>query len=212
MSTSPTTVLEAVNTMLTSIGEAPVNSLTSGLEDAELAESILLNVNREVQSRGWIFNTDLEYLLYPVADGTVYLPNNVIRVDTSDKTRSSKKDIIERGRKMYDRKNNTFDLNEYSTNGLKVDVVVLVEFVDLPEPARRYIAIRSARIFQDRVLSSRELHGFQEVDEMQALTELKDYEGEQTDYNIFDSYDVYRVVDRSVATYTVNPENSRLNY
>ncbi|MAK30446.1 MAG: hypothetical protein CL490_08090, partial [Acinetobacter sp.] len=30
--------------MLTSIGEAPVNSLTSGLEDAELAESILLNV------------------------------------------------------------------------------------------------------------------------------------------------------------------------
>ena len=45
MSTSPTTVLEAVNTMLTSIGEAPVNSLTSGLEDAELAESILDECN-----------------------------------------------------------------------------------------------------------------------------------------------------------------------
>lgn len=200
MSTSPTTVLEAVNTMLTSIGEAPVNSLTSGLEDAELAESILLNVNREVQSRGWIFNTDLEYLLYPVADGTIYLPNNVIRIDTTDRVRSSKKEIIERGRKMYDRKNNTFNLTEYATGGLKVDVVILVSFVDLPEPARRYIAIRSARIFQDRVLSSRELHGFQEVDEQQALTELKDYEGEQTDYNIFDSYDVYRVVDRDIAT------------
>ena len=200
MSTSPTTVLEAVNTMLTSIGEAPVNSLTSGLEDAELAESILLNVNREVQSRGWIFNTDLEYLLYPVADGTIYLPDNVIRIDTTDRVRSSKKEIIERGRKMYDRKNNTFNLTEYATGGLKVDVVILVAFTDLPEPARRYIAIRSARIFQDRVLSSRELHGFQEVDEMQALTELKDYEGEQTDYNIFDSYDVYRVVDRDIAT------------
>ena len=44
MATSPTTVLEAVNTMLSSIGEAPVNSLASGFEDAELAESIINNV------------------------------------------------------------------------------------------------------------------------------------------------------------------------
>ena len=35
MATSPTTVLEAVNTMLSSIGEAPVNSLASGFEDAD---------------------------------------------------------------------------------------------------------------------------------------------------------------------------------
>lgn len=61
MATSPTTVLEAVNTMLSSIGEAPVNSLASGFEDAELAESIINNVNREVQSKGFVFNTDLEY-------------------------------------------------------------------------------------------------------------------------------------------------------
>ena len=108
MATSPTTVLEAVNTMLSSIGEAPVNSLASGFEDAELAESIINNVNREVQSKGFVFNTDLEYTLFPGSDGTVHLPANILRVDTTKLVRSSEEDIVERGRKLYDRKNNTF--------------------------------------------------------------------------------------------------------
>ena len=47
--TTPTTKLEAVNTMLSTIGEAPVNNLSSGLVDAETAETILNNVSRSVQ-------------------------------------------------------------------------------------------------------------------------------------------------------------------
>ena len=67
----PTTKLEAVNVMLTSIGEAPVNSLISGLEDAELAETILESVNKETQSKGWIFNTDLKVTLGLNADNEI---------------------------------------------------------------------------------------------------------------------------------------------
>ena len=44
-----TTQLDAVNTMLSAIGEAPVNSLSSGLVEAEIAETILNTVDREVQ-------------------------------------------------------------------------------------------------------------------------------------------------------------------
>ena len=47
--TTPTTELEAVNIMLSTIGEAPVNNLDSGLVDAETAETILKNVSRDVQ-------------------------------------------------------------------------------------------------------------------------------------------------------------------
>jgi hypothetical protein len=56
---STTTKLDAVNTILIGIGEAPVNTLGSGLQEAEIAEVVLDNINREVQSKGWTFNTDL---------------------------------------------------------------------------------------------------------------------------------------------------------
>jgi len=48
-----TSKLDAVNTMLSSIGEAPVSSLSSGLIEAEIAETILDTIDREVQSMGW---------------------------------------------------------------------------------------------------------------------------------------------------------------
>ena len=168
----PTTKLEAVNVMLTSIGEAPVNSLISGLEDAELAETILESVNKETQSKGWIFNTDLKVTLGLNADNEIVLPTNYLRVDTRPTLRSSSKDIVERGRKLYDRIANSYVF----TSGVQVDAVILLDFTDIPEVARRYITIRSARIFQDRVLSSTNIHGFQLVDEQQAYIELQDYQ------------------------------------
>jgi hypothetical protein len=59
MSLAPTTELEAVNTMLNTIGEAPVNTLVNMTSvDASSALSILNSVNREVQSQGWFFNTE----------------------------------------------------------------------------------------------------------------------------------------------------------
>tara|TARA_R100001594_G_scaffold51565_4_gene84988 strand:- start:83 stop:715 length:633 start_codon:yes stop_codon:yes gene_type:complete len=190
----PTTKLEAVNVMLTSIGEAPVNSLISGLEDAELAETILESVNKETQSKGWIFNTDLKLSLSPNTDNQIVLPDNYLRVDTRDTLRSSKKDIVERGRKLYDRIGNSFTF----TDAVTVDVVILLDFTDIPEVARRYITIRSARIFQDRVLSSTNIHGFQLQDEQQAYIELQDYHAETADFNIFDNYDTFAPLDRNI--------------
>ena len=190
----PTTKLEAVNVMLTSIGEAPVNSLISGLEDAELAETILESVNKETQSKGWIFNTDLKLSLSPNTDNQIVLPDNYLRVDTRGTLRSSSKDIVERGRKLYDRIGNSFTF----TDPVTVDVVILLDFTDIPEVTRRYITIRSARIFQDRVLSSTNIHGFQLQDEQQAYIELQDYHAETADFNIFDNYDTFAPLDRNI--------------
>ncbi len=148
MSLSPTTKLEAVNTMLTSIGEQPVQTDDfAGLSDAAIAAQILDNVSRAVQSRGWIFNTDLDDEL--VADsslgnkGVINIPNNVLRVDVTSRVRDGATDIVERGRQLYDRQtnNNLFDAG----TKVKVNLVKHLVFEDLPEPARRYIAIRSAQ-------------------------------------------------------------------
>ena len=187
---------KAINTMLTSIGEQPIQNVDDlgGLSDASIAKDILDNVSRAVQSRGWIFNTDLDVTMKPDDDKHIKIPDNILRIDTTTRLRDADNDIVERGRMLYDRQKNvnTFDPNVK----IKVDVIRELEFHDLPEPAKRYITIRAARIFHDRVVGANELHKFYQEDEMQAWSVLLEYEGDTADYNIFDNYDVYRVVDR----------------
>ena len=196
MALSPTTELEAVNTMLTSIGEQPIQNLDdlAGLTDASIARQILSNVSRAVQSRGWVFNTDLDKVMIPNLEGEIVLNDTILRVDTTTRMRDPDNDIVERGRKLYDRQTNSPKFEEGTK--VKVNLIIYLNFKDLPEPARRYISIRAARIFHDRVVGSGELHRFYQEDEMQAWATLIEYEGDTADYNIFDNYDVYRVVDR----------------
>ena len=196
MSLSPTTKLEAVNTMLTSIGEQPIQNMNdlAGLSDASIAEQILDNVSRAIQSRGWIFNTDLDVQMPVDQYGEIKLSPDILRVDTTSRVRDGDTDIVERGRKLYDRQKQTFVF----TTKVTVNQIKLLIFEDLPEPARRYISIRAARIFHDRVVGSGELHRFYQEDEMNAWQALLEYEGDVADYNIFDNYDVFRVVDRDV--------------
>lgn len=199
MSTSPTTKLEAVNTMLSIIGEAPVNSLQTGLVDAETAETILNNVSREVQSRGWNFNTELDYVFSPNTDGEVVLPSNIIRADraqSEQKYRTSNEEYIQRGNKIYDKSNHTFTISKK----LKLDVIVLLDFEVLPEVARNYITLRASRIFSDRVVGDLGLSQLNRPDEAQALQDLKEAEADNGNYNIFDDYSTYRILERSPST------------
>ena len=56
---TPTTELQAVNTMLSTIGEAPVNSITGTTTvDVSVAKNILDETSMSVQSQGWNFNTN----------------------------------------------------------------------------------------------------------------------------------------------------------
>ena len=93
---------------------------------------------------------------------------------------------------MYDRKNHTFNIG----SAVKLDVVVQLNFDDLPEVAKRFITLRSTRIFQDRIVGSNTLHDFQIKDEQMAMFELKEFDQSSDDNNIFDNYDVFSVIDR----------------
>jgi len=188
---TPNSKLEAVNIMLSAIGEAPVNRLSSGLVEAETAETILTQVSRSVQSEGWHFNRETNVELAPNVAGEIILATNTIRADQMLNSNNDL-DLTQRGGKMYDRKNHTFAIN----TGVYLDVTYELDFGDLPAVARKYITIKAARILQDNIVGSDTLHSFQREDEMQALFELKDYENETADYNIGDNYDVFRVVDR----------------
>lgn len=195
--TTPTTQLQAVNSMLSTIGEAPVNSLSSGLVDAETAETVLNEVSRDVQSFGWNFNTEPDVTAAKDSNGKVPLATNVLRADLASsetKYRSNKNEYVQRGAFMYDKVQHTDIINK----DLKLDIVYMLDFTQIPEVARRYITIKAARLFQERVVGSDNLSAMNRADEQQALFALKEMESENGDYNIFDDGGTYSVLDRSV--------------
>lgn len=193
-----TTKLQAVNTMLATIGSAPVNQLIApgspNSADVAIATNTLDEVSLNVQSRGWHFNTEENIPLTP-DPGTkeIYISENVVFVDIErDNDLGSKYDITVRNNKLYNKKTDSFQFTEV----VKVKMVRALDWDDLPQAARHYITIRASRIFQDRVVGSDKHHAFTQQDEFQALGVLKKFDGDSADHSIFDNYDVYRVIDR----------------
>ncbi len=188
MALTKTTKLQAINTMLSVVGEPPVNSLTAQRADSFIAQNILDEVSREVLTYGWQFNTEDNVTLSPDSStGFIYISDSVVRVDM-DPRNDDIYDIVVRGNRIYNRKTNSFVFTEE----LIAQRVILMDFEELPEVAKRYITIRAARIFQDRVVGAQTLHAFTATDELVALTKMQEYENEVGDYSIFQSDDMIR--------------------
>jgi hypothetical protein len=179
----PTTELEAVNTMLSVIGETPVNTLSGQMvTDAVIAKNVLNEISREVQSEGWHFNTEDDYPLTPNSDGEIVLPKNCVRVHVASR---SSLDVVQRGTRLYDRTNHTYRF----TSTVHADVVFLLPFEEMPEAARRYVTIRAARVFQDRVVGAGTLHDFNVMDEARARGILVDAESITANVNMISGPD-----------------------
>lgn len=190
MALTPTTKIEAVNVCLTNIGEAPVASLAGLQVDAQVASSIIDEVSREVQSNGWHWNTEI-HTISPNISNQILLPANTLRVDTAGKNKSV--DVVQRGMKLYNRKDNTYTFSQT----LDLHLTMILDFDEIPEAARRYITIRSSRVFQERTLGSESLSKFNRSDEQQAWALLQHEEAETGDHNmITDSYSTYTTVAR----------------
>ena len=189
-----TTKLNAVNTMISVIGEAPVNTLggTAVPVTVVQAENTLDETSRAVQSEGWHFNTEHEYVLSPnTFDSKIILPNNTLRIDL-DPEIYTENDPVQRGLTLYDRKNHT----DVWSKEVKASITFELPFEELPEQFRHYITVKSARIFANRFLGSREIEGFATRDEIEAKARAIDADSEAADRTIFDHYSVLRVLDR----------------
>jgi hypothetical protein len=167
-----TTELEAVNTILSTIGEAPINSLTGALPvDATVAKNVLSEIAREVQSQGWHFNTHYKATLSRDASNKIPVASNAVRVELDvNKYSKYNYDIVQRNGFIYNLATNS---DIFTTDFDEVIIVYLLPFDEIPEQGKRYITIRSARIFHDRTLGANTLHKFSAEDEKHALTILK---------------------------------------
>jgi hypothetical protein len=185
--TTPTqaqTKLDAVNLMLASIGQSPVNTLTGTLpKDVNKAVVALDSALREVLTQGWSFNSDTEYEM--AVDGTsrIAVPSNALQIDPTYGD-----DFVPRydsnapaGMFLYDRVKRSFNEN---TQLLKCEVVWAFEFEQIPQHARQYVATKAARKFQSGIMASAILHQFTRDDESEAYATFRRVETRQKKYNL----------------------------
>ncbi len=192
---TPTTELQAVNTLLSIIGEAPVNSITGNTGvDVSIALQILDETNVEVQSRGWHYNTETEVTLAKDQNNKIPVSTNCVQIDAS-KNYKTQFDITLRNGFLYDLENKT---DVFASTTPVVDQILVQHFEHIPEYARKLIVIKAGRKFQARMIGSSELAGFTQVDEQEAIINAERSDAANGDYNILSgSQDVYNIINRT---------------
>ena len=183
--TNATEELPAINEILASVGQAPVTTLDQTNPDVAIAYDTLLNVSREVQSEGWIFNTEEFYELTPDTNGEIVIPNNVLQIDLHAE-KDDQYEAIRRNGKLYEKINHTYDWTTL-TNWEKVacDIVWFFDWVDLPRPIQDYIVARAASIVSSRIVGDAQQYQILQQKELQNRAQAMEYECNQGDYTIF---------------------------
>ena len=198
-----TTQLQAINQMLTGIGQAPVVSLETANPEIASALSILESVNREVQGEGWNFNTEINYPFTPDIDGTISVPENVLQISDNKNSNVQQYQTVLRGGKLYDKIAHTYIFP--TANPILCDVVWLFNFEDLAQVFQDYITQRAARVFAGSVVGSKEMFQFNQQDEGILRANCLAYDtgtsevnifGVETGQNFYISYTPFRTIAR----------------
>ena len=178
---TPTTELQAVNTMLSVIGEAPINTLAgSTTTDVSIAINLLNETSMSVQSMGWNFNTHYNYNVSVDDTGKIPLPSNCVQADASSANRAY--NWVMRDGYLYDLDNHT----DIFTADKQLDVVLVQQFEHLPEYARRYITAKAARRFAARTIGDGELTQLAATDEQEAYIAFQQADSRSADVNILE--------------------------
>lgn len=183
-----TTLLSAANTVLRSINESPVSSLTPPYtQDVGFALECINEVQVEILGHGWSFNEESDVTLVVDVDFKYALAADELQI-TPDSPRQGLQ-LVPRDDggtlRLYNKApgQHTFVL----PSGLKVTKVRSVDFEDMPEPFRRYVTIRAARTFAARLRSGDALP-YTAEEEVRAKKALRDYEVDTNRPSAFDSF------------------------
>lgn len=211
------TELEAINRMLSAIGQAPVTTVEETNPDVAICKRTLYQVSQEVQSEGWTFNTyycekvaprrpDNRIIIRNVAppDGRDYC----IQMDLSYNTYYARdKDSIAKADGttvfLYNKTTQSYD---WGTKEIEVDkVMYLSNLGTLPPAAYNYIVARGSAAVSMRTVGDTSQYQILREQELYTRTQLQQYETSQGDYtffghpkgqNYYNSYQPYHTLSR----------------
>ena len=177
------TELDAVNSILMSVGESPVNTLNTQSPEVAIAQKTLQQVTREVLAEGWVFNTENEVKFTVDANDQVTLSDAVLHVDTNRFYHLDTYNVIRKDGKLYDRYEHKNTFPDETT--MYLDVIWMYAFEDIPQSFRDYITAKAARIASNRMVADAEMAKPLEQDEIVARSVAIEYDTRQADYNVF---------------------------
>lgn len=173
-----TTRLEAINTMLSCIGQSPLNTLEGTKSYFTIsAERILNDECKRFQLQGWNWNSEDNYQLNPDLNNHINIPEDIIMVKMP--TYYQNRYVVRQG-KLYDKEKHTFKIN----TSLKASVVFCFDFDDLPEVAKEYAKMTAAYKFVKRELGSQAACQYTQEDLAEARVALEQHELEIGDYTM----------------------------
>jgi len=211
---APTTETEAINSMLSAIGESPVaDASTSTLADVQMAYNLLKNATRELQSVAWRFNEVIGLELAPTSTiswtdssgATTSLnvfspPTGVTQWRMTPCPQNGDLDLVSRpglvatGLILFDRRRNRDGVDAAQYPHVYIDALYAFNFEQMPETARRYATVAAGRQFCQQIVGSDTLAGFQTRDEQIALRALRRDQGRNEELNMLDTWDAYLIM------------------
>lgn len=173
-----TTKLEAINTMLSCVGQSPLKTLEGTKSSFTIAaEQILDEECKRVLLTGWDFNTDVNYQLTPDVNKHIKITEDMLLVQHRENHRNR---YVVRYSKIYDKLKHSYEIDR----PLLCKVIWDLPFEELPENFKTYIKMSAAYKFCKRVLSSETACMFTKEDVAEAYADLLNYELETGNYSM----------------------------
>lgn len=186
--------LQAVNKMLRSIGEFPVQALdTGGSTDAAVAESVLDEVKLAVLGDGWNLNTAHNITLSRNSGNQIPIPTTALHIDSYGSFANS--NYVRRGDYLYDLDNNT----DVFTESVTVSIIYDMEWDQLPAKLKHYITCRAALQFCIEGPADDRMVQFLTAERDDALLDARREDARQRDANILNNRHSREVMGRQTA-------------
>jgi hypothetical protein len=177
--------LDAVNYILSAVGQAPVTNLDQLNPDVAIAFDTLQQTNKQVQEEGWAFNREREYPFTPDNAGNIVIPSNILQLDLSNIYENAGIESVRRDGRLYNKTDHT-----YTWPGqVLCDVMWLISYDDVPPPVRQLIVTTAAMHTSQKVIGDQALYAMINDRVEEARASAIEYETSQGDYSMYGSGD-----------------------
>ena len=178
------TELSAVNAILGAIGQSPVTSLNFTNPEVGFIYNLLRDANVDLQAEGWHFNTEKHVTYTPDANGKIAIGNDILKMDTTDGWVDRTHDVVKRNGFLYDKQSHSDDFSGHS-GGIKLDIVKLLSYEDLPEIFKRYIIHKASVRAATQLVGNAQLAQLLALQEAVSRAAIIEYECNQGNHTMF---------------------------